>query len=315
MKFKRNLLKVFTGFTVLSIQVLFSSCDSELEIVQSINEEFSGINKVEIESGFLEVIYQGDPSMTTIQLDAVLESNRSGRYQIEYREDQDKLIIELDQKNIGSSGRSRGHIYLRGPVEMELDVEVGSGKATISNVIGDLMEISAGSGKLIVQDLNANKIDLRAGSGDLSLINLEGNTKIEIGSGSVTMRNILGNVSLNGSSGSYKAENVEGMLHAKLNSGNMDLIGINEIGKLEVSSGRINAINSGLSSESKFNASSGNIRIQTFSDLNGFNFSLSAGSGKVSVGDSSSSGNLNIDNGSPYTVSGVVSSGNIEIRN
>lgn len=315
MKFKRNLLKVFTAFAILSSQALFSSCDSELEIVQSINEEFVGINKVEIESGFLDVIYQGDPSMTTIQLDALLESNRSGRYQIEYREEEDKLVIELDQKNIVSSGRSRGHIYLRGPVEMELDVEVGSGKATISHVQGDLMDLEAGSGSLIAQDLIANYIDLRAGSGKLSLINSEGNTKIEIGSGQVDVSNLLGNLLLNGSSGNYKVENVEGMLHAKLNSGSMDLSGIGQIGKLEVSSGRINAVNSGLSSESKFNASSGIIRIQTFSSLNGFNYDLSAGSGKVTVGDSSSSGNLTIDNGSPYTVYGVVSSGNIEIRN
>ena len=315
MKFKRNLLKVFAVLAVVSIKGLFSSCDTELEVVQSINEEFAGINQIEIESGFLDVIYRGDASMTTVQLDALLESNRSGRYQIDYREEPGKLIIELDQRNIGISDRSRGYIYLTGPLEMEMDVEVGSGKATISNVIGDQMEFSAGSGRLIVQDVTGNSIAISAGSGDLDLVNLEGNTVIDIGSGRVTLNNLLGDISLNGSSGSFIIQDIEGMLHAKLNSGNMELSEVEQLGKLEVSSGRINAVNSGLSALSKFNASSGNIRIQTFSALNGFNYNLQAGSGKVSVGDNSSSGNLKIDNGSPYTVSGVVSSGNIEIRN
>lgn len=315
MKFKRNLLKVFAVLTVVSIQGLFSSCDTELEVVQSINEEFVGINQIEVESGFLDVIYRGDASMTTVQLDALLESNRSGRYQIDYREEPGKLIIELDQRNLGVTGRTRGYIYLTGPLEMQMDVEVGSGKATVSNVSGDQMDFSAGSGRLVVQDISGNSIRINAGSGDLDLVNLEGNTTIEIGSGRVSLNNLLGDISINGSSGSYKIQGVEGMLHAKLSSGNMDLSEIDQLGKLEVSSGRINAVNSGLSGLSKFNASSGNIRIQTFSSLNGFNYNLQAGSGKVSVGDSSSSGNLKIDNGSPYTVSGVVSSGNIEIRN
>lgn len=315
MKLKRDLLKVFTVLSVFSIESLFSSCDSELEIVQSINEEFVGINQVEIESGFLDVVYQGDPTMTTIQLDAVLESNRSGKYQIEYREEQGKLIIELDQRILAGSGRNKGHIHLIGPVEMEMDAEIGSGKARISNVISDQLKLTAGSGSLTVEDIISNSIALKSGSGELTIINVEGDIGIDMGSGRVTMKDIFGNVSLSGSSGNYRLEGVDGIVHAKLSSGNMELSGIEKLGNLEVSSGRINAINSGLSPESKFNASSGFIQIQTFSSLNGFNYNLSAGSGKVTVGDSSSSGNLEIDNGSPYTVYGTVSSGNIEIRN
>ncbi len=315
MKFKRNLIKVFTVISVLSIQGLFSSCNSELEVVQSINEEFVGINQVEIESGFLDVVYLGDPNMTTIQLDALLESNKSGRFQIDYKVDQGKLIIELDQSGFGNSGRSRGHLYLRGPLEMEMKVEISSGNGKISQVTGDYLDLSAGSGKLTIEQVSTNSISLKAGSGELNVSNLIGDVQVEIGSGSVTMNTILGNVNLKGSSGRYKLIEIEGLVHAKLSSGNIDLSSVKKLGNLEVSSGRIAAVNSGLSAESKFSASSGNIKIQTFTEIAAFNYNLIAGSGKVSVGESSSSGNLKIDNGSPYTVFGAVSSGNIEIRN
>jgi hypothetical protein len=71
----------------------------------------------------------------------------------------------------------------------------------------------------------------------------------------------------------------------------------------------------GLSAETSLKASSGNIYIQTLSNLKNFNFNISSGSGLVRVGDSQSSGNLVINNGSANTIRGEVSSGKIEIVN
>lgn len=315
MEFKRNFIKLYINIAVFSSFVVFSSCRKELEVVQSINEEFSGINQIDIESGFLDVVYLGDPNLTTIQLDALLESSNSGRYRIEVREESGTLEIELDQKGLFNTGRDRGYIYLKGPRLMKMDVEVGSGTATISNVESEEFEVSAGSGKLDIQQVKAFEIELSAGSGELIVNELEGDSEVEVGSGLVRMNGIKGNVKLSGSSGRYQLEQVEGLVNASLNSGNIDLNEVESLGRLEVSSGRVKAVNSGLSNQSIFKASSGSIQIQTFSDLTDFNYSLSANSGKVSVGENSASGNLNIDNGSPYTVSGSVSSGSIEIRN
>lgn len=315
MKFKRNFINVFRVFSILFSISLLSSCGKDLEVVQSINQEFEGIESVEIESGFLEVVYAGDPSLTTVQLNAMLESSNAGRYQIEFREESGKLIIELDQRRFSNSGRDRGYIHLTGPMLMGMNVEVGSGSATISNVETEILEVIAGSGRLNIQNINSTIANLTAGSGEVNVTNLQGKTTVEVGSGVVEMKDVTGDVTLSGSSGKYQLNSIEGMVHAILSSGNIDLYDVESLGKLEVSSGRINAINSGLSNESLFKASSGNIKIQTFSNLLDYNYNLTTSSGRVSVGDSSSSGTLKIDNGSPYTVSGTVSSGIIEIRN
>lgn len=315
MKFKRNLIKVFTVISVLSIQGLFSSCNNELEVVQSINEEFVGINQVEIKSGFLDVKYQGDPNLTTVQLNALLESTNSGRYVIEYREESGKLIIELDQKKNSNNSNDRGYIYLTGPVEMGLDLEISSGEGLVSNLESGEIFISVESGSLDVQNIKANELSLRVSSGELEVLNLESNATVDIGSGSIFMKDVIGNLILSGSSGKYELTNIQGLVNAQLSSGNMDLLNVESLGKLEVSSGRISAQNSGLSQTSMFKATSGTINVQTFTELNLFNYDLVTSSGKVTVGDSSSNGALKINNGSPYTVLGTVSSGIIEIRN
>ncbi|MBN3519440.1 DUF4097 family beta strand repeat protein [Algoriphagus lutimaris] len=311
----KNYIKIYYTFSILLALALLSSCSKDLEVVQSINQEFEGVEEVEIESGFLEVVYTGDPSLTSVSLSAMLESTNAGRYKIEYREESGKLIIELDQKRVSNSGRDRGFIHLIGPERMGMNVEVGSGSATISNVETEVFDVMAGSGRLNIQNINSSLANLTAGSGEVNVINLQGKTTVEVGSGIVEMKNIVGDVNLSGSSGKYQLNRIEGMVHAILSSGTIDLTDVESLGKLEVSSGRINAINSGLSNESLFKASSGNIKIQTFSNLIDYNYNLATSSGRVSVGDSSSSGTLKIDNGSPYTVSGTVSSGIIEIRN
>jgi len=315
MKLNNNLTNIFSSFAVLSLIVFFSSCNSDLEIDQTIDEEFAGIDEVEINSGFLEVKYLGDPSLTTIQLDAVLESTKPGRYRIEYREQSGKLIIELVRKKNSNNGRDKGYLYLTGPVEMGMNLRVSSGKALVSNVESDEISISVESGVLDIQNIKADEINLRASSGEIKVLNLESNANVNISSGLVAMNNVIGDVVLSGSSGKYELTNIEGFVNAKLSSGNMDLINVESLGKFEVSSGRINAQNSGLSSESIFVATSGSIVIQTSSVLTMFNYDLVTNNGRVIVGDSSSSGALKIDNGSPYTVSGTVTSGLIEIRN
>ncbi|MBN3581836.1 DUF4097 family beta strand repeat protein [Algoriphagus aestuarii] len=315
MKFKRNLIAIFSSISILSSQALFSSCDTELEVVQTINEEFVGINQLEIESGFLDVIYFGDANANSVQVDAVLESNRSGKYRIHVREESGKLTIELDQKNVFGGGRDRGRIYINGPLKQEIELDAGSGSVQISNVIGEEFDAAIGSGTLDIQQVKASKINLNAGSGEIKALNLEGYLEVEVGSGNVTLNEVMGDLNVSGSSGRFKLNRIHGLVDAKLNSGNIDMWDVEFLGKLEVSSGNIEAINSGLSEFSRFKASSGNIKVQTNSDLNGFNYELDAGSGRVKVGENSSNGTLKINNGSPYTVSGTVSSGNIEIRN
>lgn len=291
-----------------------TSCYSDLELVQSIDQEFTGITSVEIESSFLDVNYQGIENAESVQLFGALESNKSGKYSIVYRVDQDKLIIEVERNGIGS-GNSRGYLNLSGPVLMDFDLEAGSGNVQVNQVISQEFEFDGGSSNVELTNIHAPLIELELGSGRINASHLVGNVDLEISSGNASISHLEGNIDAKGSSGKFTFNFIDGRVNSSLNSGNGVLNGVQEIGKLKISSGNYSVKDSYLGPNSEFEGSSGNFDIQTASDLNDFNFDMRSSSGNLRVGDSTSSGSLKIDNGSPYTVSGVVSSGNIKIRN
>ncbi len=306
----RKLAFVLLWLTFASL----TSCDSDLELVQSVNEEFTGISSVEIESSFLDVTYQGNVNAESVQLLGALESSRSGKYSIEYRVEQDKLIIEVE-KHGGGGGNSRGYLNLTGPVLMNIDLEAGSGNIQIHQVTSQKFEFDGGSGNVRLSSISAPLIDLELSSGMIDATQLIGNVELEMSSGNATVSDLEGNINAVGSSGRFSFNEISGRVNSSLNSGNGTLSRVQEIGKLKVSSGNYTAEDSNLGPNTIFEGSSGNFDIKTNSDLNGFNYDLKSSSGNLRVGGSTSSGSLKINNGSPYTVSGVVSSGNIQIRN
>ena len=308
-KFQVLALSIFgLGFASLT------SCETNLELVQSIDQEFSEISSMEIDGGFLDIIYQGDQNISVVNLIGTLESNRPGKYEIEYQEENGKLRIEL-KKSGGGSGNARGKIYLTGPAFMELDIESSSGNVQIHNLISDEFEFDGGSGNIELTNVSSNVIDLELSSGNIVASDLTGNMELEISSGNASVSNLVGDLNAIGSSGRFKFSNIKGKVNTSLNSGNVTMTKIEELGKLKVSSGNCEVVDSSLGENTVLESSSGNITINTNSNLNDFNFDLRTSSGNLRVGESTSSGSLKIDNGSPYTVSGVVSSGNIQIRN
>lgn len=310
-KYKKS---IWIFASLLMGMALLTSCEDDLEVVQVVNEEFAGIESVQIESTFLDVNYQGDPNATTVTLDALMESNKPGNYIIEYKVEQTKLIIVVEQTGSNGGGNNRGYINLTGPEMMALEIEVGSGETEINTVQASVFEINSGSGLIDLANITAPSIVLKVSSGSINGNNLNGNISLEVTSGNTTLTNVKGNIISVGSSGKLTLNEVDGIVEAKLSSGNMAFDSVGELGLLESSSGNIRALNSGLSQFTSFKTSSGNVSIQTFSTLTGFNYDLTSGSGKVTVGASVSSGSLKIDNGAPFTIVGSVSSGNIEIK-
>ncbi|SFT53799.1 Putative adhesin [Algoriphagus locisalis] len=299
---------VATAFSILT------SCETNLELVQSINEQFEEVNSIEIESSFLDVSYIGSPTMESVQLIGALESSRAGNYSIEYKLVQHKLIIEVERNGNGG-GNHRGYINLTGPELMNIDLDAGSGTVQISQVNAEEFELDGGSGNFELTDISAPILDLQLSSGRINAYNLVGDVDLEISSGNANISNLEGNINAIGSSGKFTFKMIKGLVNCSLNSGNGVLTGIQEIGKLKISSGNFNVNESYFGADTRLEGSSGNFNIQTESNLNDFNFDLKTSSGNIRVGESTSSGTLRIDNGSPYTVSGEVSSGNIKIRN
>jgi len=302
------------GF-LLGSMIAFSSCEGELEVVQSIDEEFSGIQRIEIESEFMEVTYEGRDGQTTVELDGLLESSRSGNFKIEYKQDGNTLDIELDRNGMLGGGNHRATVNLIGPKNIELDVESGSGNTVISGVDYPTLDVNAGSGNIQVLMSKIPSVRLEIGSGSIGVYNVIGNVEANASSGKVEVEQMEGNLNVGASSGQVQVKSLTGKLNVEMSSGNIEMNNVSEIERLKVSSGNISGSGIGLGAETKLVSSSGRISIQTFSNLNGYNYDFEAGSGRVVVGESSSSGSLKINNGAASTISGSVSSGLIEIKN
>ncbi|WP_114749306.1 DUF4097 family beta strand repeat-containing protein [Pleomorphovibrio marinus] len=300
---------------VLSLALLSSCMDYSMDVIEDIHSEYDNIKVINVDAAFLKAHYVGDESITSVTLDALLKSNRENSHQIKYRVEGETLNVEVTSRGLGRIGnlRTDGHIYLTGPKSMELNLSAASGSVKAENVAGEALSLEVGSGKVYAKDIKVSKIYLQASSGNVDAINLEGTIHSNVSSGKIDIHTVKGEVDAEASSGKISLNSIQGLVIAKVNSGSIHLSNVSEIGPLKVSSGRILALNCGLGPYTTLHANSGRIEIQTPSNLRNFNYNLSAGSGRVRVGERQNSGNLLIDNGAPHTVTGTVTSGQISI--
>jgi lia operon protein LiaG len=313
-----NTLQMF-GWILVSGFLLVSCFAPEKTVTKDYEETFTDIKEIELDGRFLEVTYEGRSGDAEVYLNAYLEASESSGLEVRYRKSGSKLKIEVvgETSNIGWNfgNQHKGYISLTGPEDIKLNLNNNSGSLEVMNVTHRVIDLKVNSGSIKAIGLEVDKINMTASSGSIKGEGLTGDVKAQVNSGNISIIDVEGNVDAKTSSGSLKLEDIQGVVSAKANSGSMKFIKVKELGELTVTSGSIKAENSGLGRSSTFNANSGSITIQTNSDLEDFNFDLSANSGSVKVGDDSSGKKLNIDNGSANTVRGKVSSGSIRIGN
>ncbi|WP_130275939.1 DUF4097 family beta strand repeat-containing protein [Cecembia calidifontis] len=305
---------------ILGMGILLSSCTvSEKTYTKDYEETFSDIKEIELDGRFLEVSYEGREGEPEVFMNAFLEVPESSGVDIKFRKSGSKLKIEVvgdatfSGWNFGS--RFNGFISLIGPDEIKLNFTNTSGTIDVMHVKHDKIDLRVNSGSIKLSELEVDDMRLEASSGNISGEGLYGDIHAQVNSGQIRLSEVVGNIEAKGSSGNLRFENVEGRVDAKVNSGSIRLEGVKELGNLSATSGSIRADNSGLGPETKLNANSGSVQIQTYSNLEDFNFDLSASSGSVKVGDRDSGKNVKIDNGSAHTIKGSVSSGSIRINN
>lgn len=306
------------AFIILAM-FLFSACGrSQMEIVEDIEKSFIGIDEIKINGGFLEVNYEGRESDQEVFLNAFLESNQQGSYEIKYSINGKKLIVEL-QRNGGIIGLSNikttGFISLTGPEDVKLSITNGSGRMHVSNVTNKNASFKCSSGRIELKNLMVDNINIKASSGNIHGSLLGGNVNCSISSGSVNLEKVDGNVTIKGSSGRFNVKEVQGIVNSTMSSGSVSLENIRELGSVTLSSGKIKGTGVGLGPDTYLKASSGSISIQTDDELQNYNFNLSASSGSLNVGNHKGKKVLNIDNQAEATVRGAISSGKISISN
>lgn len=303
----------FALFVILATAAV-SPVFAQVKTIVDVTKSFSGISRIEVSGGQLEVEYIGG-SNTDVSVNAFLESTN---------DDQDIVfvtlgdVLKISHKVNNSSNnwnnKTKGHIKITGPSGMSLDMKGGSGSVYVENVSSESINLSVGSGSVSAKNISAD-ILANAGSGSIKMAGIQGNVKGNVGSGSAKMEDIKGNIYYSSGSGGISIAGVEGTVHVSLTSGNAKLENVSLLGDLKVTSGNVSATNAGLGTETRFSGTSGNFKIQTPSNLRDFNYNLSASSGNITVGNSRGGRNLNIDNGANTEIRGSITSGNISIVN
>jgi len=303
-------------FSLLTLVV--SACDfGPVQVITDETETFEGITEIQIRGGALETSYIGSDDTETVTLEAFLESSNPQMDGIIYRRRGNLLEIEMGNSGGLSfwTGRTKGFISVTGPRKIALDVRSSSGIAEIRNVEHSTLDFRISSGKMEVHNIVCDNLVLKASSGKLHGENLQGDVDLDLSSGMATLEGVWGNVNFKGSSGSISISEVEGRVDGGMSSGKASLQNITEIGNLSLSSGMLTAEEVGLSAATNLQASSGYMKLQTFTSLDDFNYDFTVGSGHLSIGDQKGSKNLKINNGATHTIAGKIQSGKMEVVN
>lgn len=308
-------MKNYTYASLLALLLLASTTlVTAQNVVVNTTKKYTNIKQIEVESGWLDVSYQGGEG-TEVSVEAYLESNIT---------DQDIVfvtlgdVLKVSYKRSGEkynwNGKNKGYIKITGPKSMQVSVRGSSGEINLTNIASETTVLQLTSGTVAAAQIKGN-LTLTSTSGTLKATGIEGNVEARLTSGNAYLENISGGVNYESTSGSLDAKNIDGELNVRLTSGNAKIENAKQLGKLSFTSGNVRAINSGLGANTQFTGTSGNFTIQTPSALNSFNYSLKASSGNLRVGGSSGSKSLELNNNAANTVRGNITSGNMTITN
>lgn len=281
---------------------------------EEINKNFTGIEKLELQVGGIEVNYQGVKGKTDITLDALLEHGELDRKALVMVTVGNTLKIGYSPSKNTNNYRSKRFINLTGPESITLNLNNSSGTLMVSDVNATFTTLRIGSGHLIAKNI-FGELEVKGTSGKINLKSIQGKVTCTMTSGIAEIEEINGNLDFRATSGLFKGKDIKGIINTKLTSGNIRIENVEELGLLEVTSGNIKAFSAGLGENTQIKGSSGNIDISTASPLAAFNFELKAGSGMLRVGNQSKAKLLVIQNGSYPTIKGSIGSGSIQIKN
>jgi lia operon protein LiaG len=303
-----------TNLSLALVLILISSAAFAQNVLVDAKKTYPGIKKIEVESGWLNVTYQGG-SGSEVNVEAYLESNDSAQ-DIIFVTVGEVLKISHSQKqnNYNWNSRNKGYITISGPETISLDFKGSSGNISVKDVASEYTSLKISSGNLTASGIQGN-LYIKATSGNLNVSGVAGDITAGITSGNANFTAVDGNLDYESTSGGLEANDVAGEVNVGLTSGNAKLNNIGTLGSIRFTSGNIKATNAGLGENTNFSGSSGNFTIQTSSNLSTFNFSLKSSSGNLKVGGSNSSKTLEIENGSGPWVRGNITSGNITIVN
>ncbi|GJM30359.1 MAG: hypothetical protein DHS20C17_29940 [Cyclobacteriaceae bacterium] len=223
---------------------------------QQINQNFSGIEEIEISTGSSDcVLKKGSGTDVNVKL----QHTRGENFKPTVRQSGSKLMISEDNQ-----GNNRGEATwtLSIPDGLEVSLNTGSGDFEAADLEVEL-SLNAGSGDFELENLKG-AVETNAGSGDLEIDTFAGRLHSNVGSGDLEVANVTGDIKLNAGSGDMELSNIHAQIDANVGSGDI------EANKIIVSG------------KSQFNSGSGDVEIVLGESLK-HDITVNSGSGDASL--------------------------------
>ncbi|WP_161625559.1 DUF4097 family beta strand repeat-containing protein [Cyclobacterium qasimii] len=305
-------LFVLVGFSGLP----FGCNPLPMETITDMENSYDGITKVNVNGGSLEISYIGGEDRKAVNIEAFVEASDTEMEGVIVRRVGDELNVNFESGSNGSFFSAinvEGYISLTGPVDMAVNINNSSGTLEVINVTNDDIVLNGSSGKIVGRNLKSPDLKVKISSGKLELKNIEGGLNMEVSSGMGTLEGMKGDVKFKGSSGMVVLSNIDGLLSGSMSSGKADLNRVSRLGEISLSSGMLEASKCGIGAETNLSASSGYMTVNTTSSLKNFNFDFKVGSGRLNIGDQSSSDDMYVNNDADVTIKGRIQSGKMVI--
>jgi hypothetical protein len=119
------------------------------------------------------------------------------------------------------SREARINLSIRVPEKLHVKIKDGSGKITVSDLVGNLT-IDDDSGGMIVKNI-IGKVSIKDSSGDIVIEDVRGSVEIRDGSGEITVTSIKGNVSVSDGSGGITIQDIDGSVTVSDGSGRIEI--------------------------------------------------------------------------------------------
>jgi len=209
-------------FKIIFLAVFFL-CATSLFAYKEVKElslSAQGIEKLEIDcgSGYLKVYGREGLKEIRVEAEIILEG-KSEKSAEEFLQKYLDLSLKKrgsravltsgfeNYRSMFSFGNKVVNLTVSIPMDMNLDVDDGSGSIRIEDIAGDV-NVDDGSGSMEIMNIKGN-LEVDDGSGEIEVEGIYGDVSIDDGSGSMIIRNIGGSVTVRDGSGSITIDGVE----------------------------------------------------------------------------------------------------------
>jgi hypothetical protein len=176
---------------------------------------------IEAEGATIEIETGGDGASVQILRRGDSEDEILDDYEVDFRQDGNRLVIEIDRKHdwkLWNSGRGL-EVKVRVPQTFNVDVSTSGGSVSIADLDGEVaVDTSGGSIRLAGSRGSA---DVKTSGGSIALGQVEGEVKARTSGGSIEIDRAHASVDAHTSGGSIKVHEVKGPIDASTSGGSV----------------------------------------------------------------------------------------------